>query len=465
MNSADIAAACGLMGYACEGEGIGGILKSRFEDFRVEEVGRVPALDGKGRFTVARVTLTNWETNRFVGKLAKILGISKNRIWFSGTKDKRAITTQLLVIDAPQKKVSAVELSDVEIEVLGRSHQKLGFGDHSANRFTITVRGCSDANGNPLEAKEAIARVNTIFEAMENRLGAGKFPNWIGPQRFGATRPVTPVVGRSVISDEWENAVDAYLGMAGIHQAPDVVAFRSLWRESKDVDKCLEIIPQHLGFERDMLQHLKRRPGDWVGAFKKLPNNLQLMMVHSLQSEAFNRIIAARLEAGIALAEPITGDIVGIIQDNGKIDMAKLVEVEDDIKPRITRNCRQGRLAVTAVLPGGESAYSDSKPGQIEMEVLHNMGLENEDWKVEGVPRLTSKGSRRALTVSFSDFSVEEAGEVESEHLGKRYSEGPREGEAWNQDGCSLRLRFSLPSGTYATILMREFMRAPLTQY
>ena len=465
MTPAEIAAACGLTGYACEGDGIGGLLKSRFEDFRVEEVGRTPALEGKGRFTVVKVTLTNWETNRFVGKLARKLGISKNRIWFSGTKDKRAITTQLLVIDAPQKKVASIEMPDVEIEVLGRSHQKLGFGDHSSNRFTITVRGCADSDGTPLEAKDAIARVNAIFENMELRLGAGKFPNWIGPQRFGATRPVTPVVGRSVIADDWKGAVDSYLGMPGIYQQPEVEEFRQIWRESRDVEKCLEVIPKHLGFERDMLQHLSKRPEDWIGAFRKLPNNLQLMMVHSLQSEAFNRIIASRLQAGLTLSEPIEGDVVGLVQDSGKIDMAKLVEVDSDILPRITRNCKRGRLAVTAALPGGESTYSNSQPGDIEKQVLTDMDLMTEDWQVAGIPRLTSKGSRRALTVSFSEFSVEEAGEIGADRLVGRFSDGPRDGEVWHPDGCSLRLRFSLPSGTYATILMREFMRAPLTQY
>ena len=156
MTPAEIAAACGLKGYACEGQGIGGILKARFEDFRVEEVGRTPALDKKGRYTVARVTLTNWETNRFVGKLAKELKISKNRIWFSGTKDKRAVTSQFIVIDSQPGKVSAIEMPDVEIEVLGRTHQKLNFGDHSGNRFTITVRGCADEDGGPLDAKTAI---------------------------------------------------------------------------------------------------------------------------------------------------------------------------------------------------------------------------------------------------------------------------------------------------------------------
>ena len=52
----------GLVGWAFQDEGVGGLLKVRVEDFRVEEVSRVPALDPKGRFTVARVTLTNWET-------------------------------------------------------------------------------------------------------------------------------------------------------------------------------------------------------------------------------------------------------------------------------------------------------------------------------------------------------------------------------------------------------------------
>ena len=465
MTPAEIAAACGLTGYAAEGVGIGGLLKARFEDFRVEEVGRTPALDPKGRFTVVRVTLTNWETNRFVGKLARAIGISRNRIWFSGTKDKRAITTQLLVIDAQQSKVAGVEMPDVEIEILGRSHQKLSFGDHSGNRFTITVRGCADTDGNPLDAKTAIERVNHIFEGMAERLGQGRFPNWIGPQRFGATRPVTPVVGRAVINDDWMGAVDAYLGMAGIHQQPAVEAFRTLWRETQDAEQCLEIAPQHLGFEKDMLHALKKKPEDWLGAFRKLPNSLQLMMVHSLQSEAFNRIIAARLEAGLTLSEPIEGDVVGLIQDNGKVDMAKLVEAEADLLPRITRNCRLGRLAVTGALPGGESVYSDAQPGQIERQVVAEMGLEDQDWNVSGIPRLTSRGSRRPLTIGFTEFSVEEAGDVESERLSNRASEGPRDGELWHADGCSLRLRFTLPSGTYATILMREFMRAPLTQY
>ena len=54
---------------------------------------------------------------------------------------------------------------------------------------------------------EAMAKIAEIEKGMEEKLGGGLFPNWIGPQRFGSGRPVTPVVGRHVTTDDWEGAV------------------------------------------------------------------------------------------------------------------------------------------------------------------------------------------------------------------------------------------------------------------
>ena len=134
-----VAQAIGLEGYATKSNGIGGVLKARVSDFRVDEISTSISLDSRGRFTVARVTLTNWETNKFCNNLAKRLGISRNRIFFAGTKDKRAVTQQLFVVDATQHKLAQIEIPDVEIEIIGRTHQKIGFGNHRGNRFTIVV--------------------------------------------------------------------------------------------------------------------------------------------------------------------------------------------------------------------------------------------------------------------------------------------------------------------------------------
>ncbi len=459
----ELADAIGLTGYAVESSGIGGVLKSRITDFRVDENSTKITLDPRGRFTAANITLTNWETNRFIGKLAKACGISKNRIFFAGTKDKRAVTRQVFIIDAPQNKVAKVEIPDVEIEILGRTHQKIGFGNHKGNRFTIVVRGCCHLDGSPMTNSEAMDRIAEIENAMKDKLGEGLFPNWIGPQRFGAGRPVTPIVGRHVIGNDWKSAVMTYLCMEG-DENDDVATFRKMIRDDGISEKALEIIPNWLGFERDMLKHLLQNPEDWVGAFRKLPNNLQLMTVHSLQSVVFNKTIEARISGKIPLSTPIEGDVVGRIDDNGQLETSSMVAVEARTLDRISRNCNIGRLAVTAQLPGSSMMKPTGDFGKLEESVLKEMGLDQTDWQVEKIGRLTTKGTRRPLVTTFSDFQYEPVPVAGEETMGERWADGPKEGELWNPNGACIRFRFTLPSGSYATTLLREFMRTPLHQ-
>ena len=292
----EVADTIGLTGYAVDSEGIGGVLKSRVADFRVDEISTKISLDPRGRFTAANITLTNWETNRFIGKLAKACGISRNRIFFAGTKDKRAVTKQVFIIDAPQNKVAKVEIPDVEIEIMGRTHQKIGFGNHRGNRFTIVVRGCCHPDGTPMTNDEAMAEVRRIQDDMEAGLGGQRFPNWIGPQRFGSGRPVTPQVGRHVVNEDWEQAVMTYLSMEGTNEGKEAQVIRQRIREQGIDESILEELPRWMGFERRMIEHLLSNPDDHVGAFRKLPTNLQLMTVHALQSIVFNKSLQRRLE-------------------------------------------------------------------------------------------------------------------------------------------------------------------------
>ncbi|MBT3656851.1 MAG: tRNA pseudouridine(13) synthase TruD [Euryarchaeota archaeon] len=464
MSSEDsLANTIGLTGYAVSGKGIGGVLKARVTDFRVEEISTKISLDPKGRFTAANVTLTNWETNRFIGKLAKSCGISRNRIFFAGTKDKRAVTRQVFIIDAPTKKVAQVSIPDVEIEIIGRTHQKLGFGNHRGNRFTIVARGCCHPDGSPMTESEAMERISEIESGMKENLGNGLFPNWIGPQRFGAGRPVTPIVGRHVISNDWKSAVMTYLSMEG-DENDDVANFRKHIRDNGVTQEGLDIIPHWLGFERDMLRHLVANPEDWVGAFRKLPNNLQLMTVHSLQSVAFNKTIRARINAEISLSSPVEGDIVGRVDENGQLETSSMVKVEERTLNRISRNCKLGRLVVTGQLPGSILERSEGLVGEIEKSVLDEMELANTTWKVEDIGRLTTKGTRRPLVTTFSEFQYEPVPIAGEETMGDKWTEGVQDGDLWHPEGACIRFRFILPSGSYATTLLREFMRTPLQQ-
>ena len=459
-----VATAIGLEGYATESNGIGGVLKARVTDFRVDEISTTVSLDPRGRFTVARITLTNWETNKFCNNLAKRLGISRNRIFFAGTKDKRAVTQQIFVIDATQHKVADLEIPDVEIEILGRTHQKIGFGNHRGNRFTIIVRGCCHSDGTPMTEDEALSEAESIRNKLQLSLGEGVFPNWIGPQRFGSGRPVTAEVGKHVLAGNFQQAVLTYLSMEGYEENEEVAAFRKHIRDNGPTKEALDLAPKWLGFESRMLEHLINNPDDYLGAFKKLPNNLQLMTIHAAQSIIFNKSLNRRLSSGLPISTPVEGDLVGRIDEKGQLNVNSCVTVEHRTLPRISRNCQLGRLVSTGPLPGSEIFVADGEAKDIELAAIKECGLENVDWLVEEIPRLSSKGTRRALITTFNDLFIDSVPIALDESLGEKWNKGPSENSRWHPEGACLRFRFSLSSGSYATTLLREFMQCPLNQ-
>ena len=237
-----------------------------------------------------------------------------------------------------------------------------------------------------------------------------------------------------------------------------------MWRETGDIEACLEIIPEHLGYERNILEKLQEKPEDYVSAFMALPNSLQLLTIHSVQSLTFNYSLRERMKKNLPIIHPTIGDIVAPVNPNGRIDAGKMAYVSETNLERCKRNCESSRLAVTGPLPGLEAPMAKENPGAIENKALKESQLDKVDWRIEKIPRLTSSGTRRPLSVFFRDFSVSEAPEV-GDLTSSRWIEGNKEGDRWNPHGACLKLKFSLPPGTYATVLMREFMKSPLDHY
>lgn len=310
---------------------------------------------------------------------------------------------------------------------------------------------------------EAMDQVERIQAEMEASLGGNRFPNWIGPQRFGSGRPVTPHVGRHVVNEDWEQAVMTYLSMEGPNEEQEAHNVRKQIREKGVSEDLLESLPRWMGFERRMIEQLLAQPGDYVGAFRKLPTNLQLMTVHALQSIVFNKSLQRRLDEGLPLSRPVVGDIVGRIDEKSQLDVNSCVVVQERTLNRIGRNCDLGRLMTTGPLPGSEISTSEGQPGSLEGATIESEGLSNVSWNVEAIPRLSSKGTRRGLVAEFKEFSVDTVPIADGSTLGKRWEQGPDENDRWHPEGACVRFRFTLGSGSYATVLLREFMKGPLS--
>jgi tRNA pseudouridine13 synthase len=237
----------GLGVFYTDTKGIGGKLRKNAEDFVVNEISEPPHPVEDGEYTIVKLKAKNWETNRLIRQLSRRLGISRKRIGFGGTKDRRAVTTQLFSIKAPLRDVENINLKDVEIEEAYTSARGLNLGDLAGNAFDIIIRDtqCLDS-----EIERLVSETQKELSALFG------FPNFFGHQRFGVLRPNTHVVGRKIIEGDFKGAVYAYLGGPIEIEGTEAFEARSMIGEGVDYAEALRMFPKELSFERAMMNHL-----------------------------------------------------------------------------------------------------------------------------------------------------------------------------------------------------------------
>ena len=417
----------GIEGYLTSTPGLGGTIKASADDFVVDEISSPPTPAIDGRYTIVALRVRNWETNRLVRELARALHISRRRIGFAGTKDKRALTTQLFSFEnVPPETIKALRMKDVEVLDVSRSGRPLEIGDLVGNRFQIVVR----------DLTVAVNRVNSIAEETARQIRSfGGFPNFFGIQRFGSVRAITHVVGRHIVRGEFKEAVQTYVANPIEGEGSESYEVRAALRDTGDVHAALRSYPKSYGFEKAILNRLASRPDDYVAALQVLPFNLLLMFVHGYQSYLFNRVLSERLRRGLPIHEPVAGDLVLPADRRGLPDRDRTIDVTCDNLDRVADRCREGKAWVSAILFGSESEFAGGEVGQIEKEIVATEGLRPEDFIIPDIPRISSKGSRREILAPLHDFSIR-----------------PTAGE--------LNLSFASSRGSYATCLVREFTKA-----
>jgi len=419
----------GLERYLTDAPGTGGRLKASPEDFIVEEVPLAfppPVKDGK--YTVASLRARNWETNRLVGEIAHRLNIPRDTIFFAGTKDKRAVTTQYMALRASEEAVRALDLRDVEILDTRRVDRAPKIGELVGNKFIIRIR---DA------VPDAPARLHATLAQVERE---GGFPNYFGLQRFGVLRPITHLVGEAILRGDLERAVRLYVGHPVGTEQEDSREARAFFDATNDPAAALAKYPRHMNFERMMLDHLAQRPDDWEGALWRLPANLRTMFVYAAQSILFNRMVSRRLEAGIGLNAPEVGDLVAGIDAEGRPEKDRLHRVTQKNHERVQKLCSTGGALVTGVVFGSDVELAEGPMGNIERAVVKEAGYTREDFLVPNLPEVASYGTRRELLAP----------------LGPVHTRADEQG---------LELSFFLLKGTYATCLLREVMKTEAANY
>ena len=381
-------------------------IKMAPEDFQVEEIPvEIPAKPD-GKYLILQIRLSNWETNHFVSYLSNALSISRKRITYCGTKDKRAVTTQFFCINIP----GAPELKIRDCEVLGsfRSDMMLSLGDLRGNRFSIRVETGKDQSA--------------AMEKYRSIIRNGGFWNYFGVQRFGSVRANTDIVGKKLLKEGFEASVREYLYDPDIDHEQYRINLGKTW----DYARGLKEYPEHLQFERAMMNSLVHEE-NYSLAFDTLPKNLKMMFIHAYQSRIFNRIIRIRKEVMDHPEIAVPGDHVSPCDALSNINEEQIIKVDSFNLDHINRMINSGSVSLVAPLVGYLTPEIDGIPGEIVERALEEEDVKRKDFDMAGMKELSSTGTFRAIQFKPVDLSMS---------------------EGW--------IRFSLGRGMYATTLIEQ---------
>ncbi|MFH1750881.1 MAG: tRNA pseudouridine(13) synthase TruD [Candidatus Micrarchaeota archaeon] len=368
-----------------------------------------------------------WTTGNAVRQIADRLHINSGRINFAGNKDRNALTTQLCSAFAIQpERLNSLNIKDIRILGAWLANEKVKLGGLSGNRFTLTL---TEEN----IGKEEFGKLSEKKILSKLKKNNYTLPNYFGDQRFGSARKNTAIVGKMLILGAFKEAVLNYLTCTDEGER-DEVARAARKRLSKEMDfgQALNYFPHFLRIEKQMLSHLVNNPNDFLGAFRRLHRPLQLLFIHAYQSYLFNLLLEKRVKGKKLLMPEIGGhycklDEFGFPED----EKAEFINSKQKVKD-VSKLIKERTAVLLGQLIGYNSALSKG-----EEKLLAKEKIKKGEFVMKSTPELNSKGALRPNFVFLRDFSCEEFNEG-----GKR----------------KIRLRFALPSGSYATVALKEIL-------
>ncbi|QDU39967.1 tRNA pseudouridine synthase D [Maioricimonas rarisocia] len=386
-------------------------LKQVPEDFLVDELSnRQPSKSGT--FSLYRLTKQSLGTPEAVDRIARAWKIPRKQISWGGLKDRHAITTQMLTIQKGPAR--DLERDGVQLEFLGLTGKPFTASDLKGNRFCITLRAL-DAD----RAERAVTELKT--------LARNGVPNYFDDQRFGSVGNSGEFVARSWIAGDYERAL--WLALADPHpfdrsaEKKQKTILRDHWG---DWTTCKQELDR--SHRRSVITYLCDHPTGFRKAFALIRPDMRSLYLSAYQSMLWNRCLAAELTARCR-----PEDLQPLTLKLGDVPChASLPESE-----------RTALADLNIPLPSGRMKLQPGPLRERIEAVVAEEGLTIPEVKVK-FPRdcFFSRALRPALLLP-----RQLSGDVADDEL----AAGRRK----------LVLRFELPPGAYATMIVKRLTALP----
>ncbi|MBY0229122.1 MAG: tRNA pseudouridine(13) synthase TruD [Gemmataceae bacterium] len=381
-------------------------LKQSPEDFQVEELTAV--VPTRGEHALYRMEKSGWSTPDALNAVRRRWDIALVRLSYGGLKDRHARTVSHFSIHrGPDRNL---QHHDVLVEYLGQIPRPYTSEDIAANRFDITLRDIAPALRPGVEERLAALPVMGV-------------PNYFDDQRFGSVAgPGSDFIARLLVKNDSEGALKLALtgpydfdNRATRDEKAALVKHWGDWQAAKDA------LPR--GHARSLVDYLRVHPGDFKGAVSRLRPELRGLYLSAYQSHLWNRILARWIE-----------------RRTGEADRRRLaLKLGPHPFPlRMDEPARTEYARLWLPLPSARWKPMEDDPRlPLVREVVAEEGFPLEEMKVRGARDLFfSRGDRPACLLV--DNAAQEWAD-DDRHAGKK----------------KLRLRFDLPRGAYATLVVK----------
>uniref|UniRef100_A0A3B3RZU0 Pseudouridylate synthase 7 homolog n=2 Tax=Paramormyrops kingsleyae TaxID=1676925 RepID=A0A3B3RZU0_9TELE len=391
----------------------------------------------RGSFCHCVLYKENKDTMDAINVLSKFLRVRPNVFSYMGTKDKRAITVQeIAVLRISAERIAHLNKCLINFKLGNFSYKKhpLKLGELQGNHFTVVIRNISGTD-------------EQVLQAMTSLRDTG-FINYYGMQRFGTTAVPTYQVGRAILQNNWTEVMDLILKPRPGAEKGYLVRCREEWARSQDPEEALKKLPVKRCVEGQLLRGLaKYGKKNIVTAFGLIPRNNRLMYIHSYQSYVWNTMVSRRVQDfGL---KAVKGDLML------RGGTAHVLSEEEAVKHTIHD--------VVMPLPGFDVIYPTHHIGQAYKDMLASNDLDINNMRHK-IRDYSLAGAYRRILIRPRDVSWEvihyDDPRIPLVHTDVEKLEGkpppvfPKEGKY-----RALRMEFSLPSSTYATMAIREVLK------
>ena len=396
--------------------GIGGRLRARPEDFRVEEI-PLASPSGDGEHLHLWVEKRGISTIEALRTLCRALDIPESEAGYAGLKDTNAVARQWFSFRTKTQKVpdsvSMLEQKGIRVLEAARSRIQMRRGALSGNRFEILVRDT---------APDAGERAQEVLDC----IAARGLPNAFGDQRFGV-HGHTARIGFALTRGKWRGVLDALLGSARFSltrsDADERLLEAARRYEADEFRGARELYPPSWEAERRALARLEQGVSPRQ-AVASLPLRERVLYGGAFQAAVFNLCLAGRLEAHTH-DRLWSGDVI-FHHETGKTRRIGAPEKEASALARF-------EASPAGPLIGRKLIEARGEAGKLERSVLESLGAGGPGI-LDGLEGLKLYGSRRPYRVQIKEVSLR----------------SEKEG---------LRLGFTLPPGAYASEVLRELTK------